>query len=348
MGVLNVGTAWIQAQRTDGTATTYNLLLNPNGGNVGIGTTNPGAKLDIRPGAAGTIGLIVQAASGQTSSLQKWEDSAGVVHVAVNKDGRLVFNNVETKQVPAAAGPELISAQWTGSDDNKLILWAGLTSDAFGRFLASARGFLEWGAGGNNDQDIALFRNELPGLSIQNFTNTKSTRAFSVNAEYNRALGLANEEYPLFAVNTQDRSMRLAPGIVAASGVKTFAGSDYVVTRGEKKTTDATAQTLATIALGTPRSYYITAKVVGRRVDGATTDRAFFYRAVLAFREGGAADIQGTFEEVTNPIKSANAGAWDLVFTKSGNDILVQVKGFTSQTVYWVGMIEYQSVETDA
>ena len=55
--------------------------------------------------------------------------------------------------------------------------------------------------------------------------------------------------------------------------------------------------------------------------------------------------------------KPLNLDAWDYCqrgmarlaeFTKSGNDILVQVKGHDSQTVYWVGTIEYQSVKTDA
>lgn len=41
------GNGYISAQRTDGTATTYNLLLQPNGGNVGIGTASPSAALDI-------------------------------------------------------------------------------------------------------------------------------------------------------------------------------------------------------------------------------------------------------------------------------------------------------------
>lgn len=39
---------WIQAQDINNLATNYPLLLNPNGGNVGIGTNEPAAKLDIR------------------------------------------------------------------------------------------------------------------------------------------------------------------------------------------------------------------------------------------------------------------------------------------------------------
>lgn len=46
-GVTSTGRGWIQSQRTDGTATTYPLLINPNGGSVGIGTTSPGTLLDI-------------------------------------------------------------------------------------------------------------------------------------------------------------------------------------------------------------------------------------------------------------------------------------------------------------
>lgn len=43
----STGDAWMQVGRSDGTATAYHLLLQPNGGNVGIGTTNPASKLDV-------------------------------------------------------------------------------------------------------------------------------------------------------------------------------------------------------------------------------------------------------------------------------------------------------------
>ena len=41
------GHVWLQAQRTDGTATAYNMTLNEAGGNVGIGTSTPSAKLSV-------------------------------------------------------------------------------------------------------------------------------------------------------------------------------------------------------------------------------------------------------------------------------------------------------------
>jgi hypothetical protein len=38
---------WLQSQRTVGTATANNITINEAGGNLGVGTTTPGAKLDV-------------------------------------------------------------------------------------------------------------------------------------------------------------------------------------------------------------------------------------------------------------------------------------------------------------
>jgi len=46
-GTVNSGDTWYQ-QIANGTGTSsYNMVFNPFGGNVGIGTTSPGAKLDV-------------------------------------------------------------------------------------------------------------------------------------------------------------------------------------------------------------------------------------------------------------------------------------------------------------
>ena len=44
---LNVGSYWLQSAYTDNAGVTLPLGLQPNGGNVGIGTTGPLAKLDV-------------------------------------------------------------------------------------------------------------------------------------------------------------------------------------------------------------------------------------------------------------------------------------------------------------
>jgi len=47
MGIDSSGNTWIQNQRIDATATAYNLVLQPSGGNVGIGDTSPSKRLTI-------------------------------------------------------------------------------------------------------------------------------------------------------------------------------------------------------------------------------------------------------------------------------------------------------------
>ena len=43
IGIGNSGNTWLQSQRNDGSTDVYSLLLNPSGGNVGIGTSSPNA-----------------------------------------------------------------------------------------------------------------------------------------------------------------------------------------------------------------------------------------------------------------------------------------------------------------
>ncbi len=75
-GVLGTGNSFLQTQRVDGTATAYNMLLQPSGGLVGIGTTNPGALLQLSK-AANNVDLYITntQGSGQTWSLNS--DSSG-------------------------------------------------------------------------------------------------------------------------------------------------------------------------------------------------------------------------------------------------------------------------------
>jgi hypothetical protein len=57
-GALNSGAYFFQSQTTDGTSATYPILLNPNGGAVGIGTTTPGETLSIL-GSTSTVFVSV-------------------------------------------------------------------------------------------------------------------------------------------------------------------------------------------------------------------------------------------------------------------------------------------------
>jgi hypothetical protein len=55
VGANGSGTGYIQAQQVNGNTTTYDLAIQPNGGNVGIGTTAPGYKLSIAQNGAACV-----------------------------------------------------------------------------------------------------------------------------------------------------------------------------------------------------------------------------------------------------------------------------------------------------
>ena len=57
IGANSSGVGYISSQRTDGAATTYNLAIQPNGGNVGIGTTSPYAQLSVKDGTDINLGI---------------------------------------------------------------------------------------------------------------------------------------------------------------------------------------------------------------------------------------------------------------------------------------------------
>ena len=128
---------------------------------------------------------------------------------------------------------------------------------------------------------------------------------------------------------------------------KTWTDTASIHATGAVKTTTSSVATLSTIPLNTNRACHITVKVVGRKSDGV--DRAFFYRAALVYRGSGSAAVQGSADVIT-PIRQGAAG-WACTFSPSGsgNEILIQVQtpGETI-TVYWTATIEYQSVSTDS
>lgn len=72
-GVSNSGDVWHQVQRNDGNTTVYNLLFQPSGGNVGIGTTSPLVALDVR----GTVIITNQAGGNYNENLRLPESTSG-------------------------------------------------------------------------------------------------------------------------------------------------------------------------------------------------------------------------------------------------------------------------------
>lgn len=82
-GALLSGASYLQSTRWDATATNYDLLLQPNGGNVGIGTSSPTNKFEV----AGTQGQLFSVADSFTGTIFSVNDGSGVPSVEVMDTG---------------------------------------------------------------------------------------------------------------------------------------------------------------------------------------------------------------------------------------------------------------------
>ncbi len=94
--------SWLQSRSRSNYGTNYNLLLNPNGGNVGIGTTSPTARLNIAGGG-------IRIATGFGNATTRPALNSGSV------------GSYEIRGVGSGGG----TAQSDGSDDGFLRLSAG-------------------------------------------------------------------------------------------------------------------------------------------------------------------------------------------------------------------------------
>ena len=93
MGVSGSGWSFIQGQRADGDTTLYNLNLQPLGGNVGIGTTSPQAKLHV---ANGTLRTWTPS-SGTSAIFESTVSNRNFVTLTATNEAELWFGNATTQ-----------------------------------------------------------------------------------------------------------------------------------------------------------------------------------------------------------------------------------------------------------
>jgi hypothetical protein len=93
-------------------------------GNVGIGTTTPGARVEADTGSASTVGAIVKGYSGQTADLLQVQGSTGTV--------RAKFDNNANLTIGTASSIGTLSFTGTGLNDATL---GGTYSGAFNQTL---------------------------------------------------------------------------------------------------------------------------------------------------------------------------------------------------------------------
>ena len=95
-GALTNGNSYIQVTRWDGTATNYDLLIQPNGGNVGIGVT-PSYKLDTQVAGGADRSILRAAVTGVSGGFNvSWN------HATLKT--RVIIENIPTSSAGLATG----------------------------------------------------------------------------------------------------------------------------------------------------------------------------------------------------------------------------------------------------
>jgi hypothetical protein len=121
-GTLDIGQgggtgSWLQSCDTTNLATTYPLLLNPVGGNVGIGTSSPGGKFEVNA-ASGSVVSILRSVAGASSffslagngntvlgtSFDIFQDGANNAGLQQRANGPMLFatNNTERARIDSS------------------------------------------------------------------------------------------------------------------------------------------------------------------------------------------------------------------------------------------------------
>ena len=142
-GVKQNGTGWIQQTRTEGSATNYPLLLNPLGGNIGIGIDNPGQELHVQAGTGLESDIRISGNGGASSYLDLY-------HNATNCG---IWNAGNTDLLFGTSGTERLRITSDGKvrvpDNGKFVAGAG---DDLQIYHNTSHGLIE-----NNTGSLYLF-----------------------------------------------------------------------------------------------------------------------------------------------------------------------------------------------
>jgi hypothetical protein len=138
IGVYSAGQMWIQPRSFTNYATNYDLVLQPNGGNVGIGTSSPATKLQVTNSTASDT--EVRITNGQDAN-----------NVSIGKQGSSAFG-----QTAAGNGFLYTASDWSMMSNGGAIKFA--TGGSTERARIDTSGNLLWACTSTNDTVSTGFR----------------------------------------------------------------------------------------------------------------------------------------------------------------------------------------------
>jgi len=273
MGVGNASPygSWLQAADADNLATEYPLLLNPNGGNVGIGTaTNPLAKLEVTGSSDGNLTSAifansVQGGTNDTVSIElqlagtSGQVAAGTLIAGKTEDwasGTSRSGYLGIQAVLDGTNTEMARFGSTG-DGTKAISFSnakvgiGTTSPDTLLNLKDTGGIelrLEADSNNNGQEDcfIRFYTDGKTQEGIAGMDNNNSSTLFSGNTENAMVFGTVSNLPVVLATNNTERLQITAAGDVKFNGGPVKGMRQAVQYQGATNATTISANSNAT------------------------------------------------------------------------------------------------------
>jgi len=213
--VLDIGNAgatgaWLQVTNQTSLGVEYPLLLNPNGGNVGIGTSSPNEKLTISSGAISFLGDISTPAIGAglfrpanntlavvTGSTERMRiDSSGNVGIGITPSFNLhVFQSGPLNSVLESDTGNSNLRITSGDGDSAQIFFGDQTNDTISQIKHD-----------NSDNSLAFF-------------TAGSNERMRIDNSGNVGIGTDNPPYDLVISNNGAEGLEISPNAVAGGSI---------------------------------------------------------------------------------------------------------------------------------
>jgi hypothetical protein len=220
---MNGANPWIQATDSGGLNNNYNILLNPNGGNVGIGTDSPAAKLHLDSASTTAILFDSDTSTQQyelgvgyggvgTSAFYLYDNTASATRLVVDPSGRLLVgtDTVLTGNkhcfVDSSSDTTVAIQENNGAGTLPLAIWNTATTgdNLFVNFYtegsATERGSIDYNRTGgqvryNVTSDQRLKENIVDAPSASDDIDAIQVRSFDwIENGYHQSYGLVAQE----------------------------------------------------------------------------------------------------------------------------------------------------------
>ena len=239
-GVSNTGDVWQQVQRNDANTAVYNLLLQPSGGNVGIGTTSPSGKLTISGVDAGcTIDMFNTGISQKyrivvntLSGALAFENNSGTETVRFNQNGNVGIGTTSPNY--STSGRTVVDIN--GTSQSMLALSVGGVGKSFLFYTGT---------------DLLLSNESNGAIKL----NTNGSQKMVIEAGGNVGIGTTSPSYKLDVAGV-GRFLGLTPLTLERSGSTKYtfslgASNDFYINNVNIGTTPLTILSSGNVGIGT-------------------------------------------------------------------------------------------------